>query len=195
VTGMSAAGAGPVCEPGPASPPSCSQIPSNEIGAPVSKTANLSSVTADDAAGPGRFDGPAGIVAGTVLRAAQLSAGLAQAELGEATNVEENTIAAWEDGIQSLADVPYPVLKKLETALTTAGAEPRLVSDLAAAVWCDLVVTAIADGRDVDCLMVDPAAAEEAFAELLTWSLPVSGRGATAPTSARGRCSSARTPA
>jgi transcriptional regulator with XRE-family HTH domain len=170
MTGGLPVGAGPACGPGPVSPPACGQIPSDEIGVPMSETAGLSSVTAAEGAGPGRLGSPAGIVAGPVLRAGRLSACLTQAELGEATGIETNTIAAWEDGIQSLADVPYPVFEQLETALTAAGAEPRLVSDLAPAVWCDLVVTAIADGQDAKCLMADPTAAEEAFAELLTWS-------------------------
>jgi transcriptional regulator with XRE-family HTH domain len=109
-------------------------------------------------------------VAGTVLKAARLSARLTQSELGEALGASEAAIAAWEDGTEPLAAVPYPIVESLETALT-ASAEPGLVTDLTAAIWCDLVITAVADTQDIDCLMADPTAAEEAFSELLAWSV------------------------
>lgn len=135
------------------------------------KIANLSGLKAAEGIEANQEPGSSsGVVAGTVLRAARLSARLTPAELGKAAGADETTIAAWEDGVQSVAEVPYPVFQQLERALTAASAEPRLISDLATAVWCDLVITAVATAQEVSCLMADPAAGEEAFAELLNWS-------------------------
>jgi len=58
----------------------------------------------------------------------------------------------------------------MEAALT-GSAEPGLVTDLTTAAWCDLVIAAVADAQDVSCLMADPTAAEDAFSELLAWSV------------------------
>jgi transcriptional regulator with XRE-family HTH domain len=114
---------------------------------------------------------PPGIVAGTVLRSARLSAGLGQAHLAAAIGADEATVRSWEDGSLPLASAAAPHVERLEKALRDAGAEPDLVADLAAGAWCDLVILAIADSEDVSCLMADPLAAENAFAELLAWSI------------------------
>ena len=112
-----------------------------------------------------------GIVAGAVLRAGRLSSGLSEALLAAAVDVDVATIHAWEDGSQPLASVPYPHVERLEAALRTAGAEPQLVADLDAAVWCDLAILALNGDGDMACLLADPVASQEAFRELLAWSL------------------------
>lgn len=136
----------------------------------MSTTTTLSSVPTADGTEENRPASPPGIVAGTALRAARLSARLTQAQLGEAIGVDEPSIAGWEDGTDPLAAVPYPVLERLEAELAAASGEPGLVRDLTIAIWCDLVITAIADSQDISCLLTDPTAAEEAFGELLAWS-------------------------
>jgi transcriptional regulator with XRE-family HTH domain len=170
MTGLPTANAWRARVAGPASPPNRSQVPSDKIGVPVSTTARLSNMAADNRAEVSQLASPPGIVAGTVLRAARLSARLARAELAESVGVDEATLAAWEDGAEPLAAVPYQVFEHLETALT-AGADPGLVADLTIGVWCDLVIAAVADAHDVACLMADPAATEQAFSELLAWSV------------------------
>jgi hypothetical protein len=112
-----------------------------------------------------------GAVAGAVLRAARLSAGSSEMLLATAAGVEEAAVRAWEDGTDPLASVPVPQVGRLKAALRAAGAEPRLVADLDAATWCDLVILAITAGEDAVCLLADPLVREEAFADLLTWSL------------------------
>jgi transcriptional regulator with XRE-family HTH domain len=109
-------------------------------------------------------------VSGTVLRAARLSAHRTQAHLAAVTGVDEANIAGWEDGTDPLAALAYPILERLEAELAAAGAQAVLVQDLTIALWCDLVIEAIAGSHDVSCLMADPAAAEDAFGELLAWS-------------------------
>ncbi|MGH3275540.1 MAG: helix-turn-helix domain-containing protein [Streptosporangiaceae bacterium] len=113
---------------------------------------------------------PPGAVAGTALRAARLSARLTQGQLAAGISVGEASIAAWEDGADPLAEVACPVLERLESALSAAQGDPALVSDLTTAIWCDLVLAAVAGCQDISCLMADPAAAEPAFRELLAWS-------------------------
>jgi hypothetical protein len=169
MTGTPSTHAGPARAAGPASPPINCQIAIDKIGVPVSTTQCLSSVPADGTRVSRLVSAP-GIVAGTVLRAARLSARLARQELADAVGADEATIAAWEDGIEPLADVPYPVFGRLEAALS-ADAERGLVTDLTVAVWCDLVIAAVANAQDVGCLMADPTAAGEAFGELLAWSV------------------------
>jgi DNA-binding XRE family transcriptional regulator len=137
----------------------------------VITAANLSSVSAADEADTTRIASPPGIVAGTVLRAARLSAHRTQAQLAEAIGVDEACIAGWEDGTDPLTAVAYPVLERLETKLAAARAEAGLVKDLAIALWCDLVIEALAGSQDIICLIADPAAAEDAFGELLAWSV------------------------
>ena len=112
-----------------------------------------------------------GVVAGAVLRAARLSAGLSAAQLAARADTDEVTVRAWEDGSKSLAFAPYSQVEQLKTALRAAGSDPRLVADLDAAAWCDLVVGALADASDVTCLLADPVACEDGFRELLAWSL------------------------
>ncbi|HUY48367.1 MAG TPA: helix-turn-helix transcriptional regulator [Streptosporangiaceae bacterium] len=172
MTEVTAVRAGPACTAGPASPPGRRQhqVPSDQIGVPVNMTASLSSVPAVDRTELGPLASPPGVVAGTALKAARLSARLTRSELGEATGTDEAAIAAWEDGAEPLAAVPYPVFGRLEAALT-GSAEPGLVTDLTTAAWCDLVIAAVADAQDVSCLMADPTAAEDAFSELLAWSV------------------------
>jgi transcriptional regulator with XRE-family HTH domain len=110
-----------------------------------------------------------GTVAGTVLRAARLSAHLTQAQLAEAIGVHEASLARWEDGVDPLTAVAYPILMRIEAKLVAAQADPDLVPDLTIAMWCDLVVGAAGASQDISCLMADPTAAEEAFGELLAW--------------------------
>jgi len=55
--------------------------------------------------------------------------------------------------------------------LRAAGADSRLVAELAIAAWCDLVILAITDAEDLSCLLTDPLATDPAFCELLTWSV------------------------
>jgi DNA-binding XRE family transcriptional regulator len=136
----------------------------------VSTTAKLSTVPESDEAEAIRLASPTGTVADTVLPAARLSAQLTQAQLAEAISAHEASIAGWEDGTYPLTTVAYPVLERLEAELTAAQAGPDLVSDLTIAIWCDLVITAVAASEDISCLMADPTAAEEAFSELLAWS-------------------------
>ena len=49
-----------------------------------------------------------GVVAGAVLRAARLSAGMSEAELAIAANLPSKTIRGWEEGSSLLAAVPLP---------------------------------------------------------------------------------------
>jgi transcriptional regulator with XRE-family HTH domain len=145
------------------------QVPGDKIGVPVSTT-TLSGLPAAAESEESRPASPPDIVAGTALRAARLSARLTQAQLGEAVGVDEPAVASWEDGTDPLTAIPYPVLARLESELTAAGSEPDLVHDLTIAIWCDLVITAIADSQEISCLLADPTTAEEAFGELLGWS-------------------------
>jgi hypothetical protein len=112
-----------------------------------------------------------GVVAGAVLRAARLSAGMSEAELAVAANLPLKAIRDWEEGSSLLAAVPLSEVERLQAALRQAGAEPGLVADFAAAAWCDLVVVAMINGEDTTCLMADPLSRDVAFGELLLWSL------------------------
>ena len=122
-------------------------------------------------AAPSRHATPAGVVAGAVLRSARLSSGLSRRLLAAAADVDEVTLCSWEDGSGPLAFVPVPQVQRLEMALRAAGAESRLVAELAIAAWCDLVILAITDAEDLGCLLADPLAADPAFCELLRWSV------------------------
>ena len=115
---------------------------------------------------------PSRDVAGTVLRAARLSAGLSSSRLAALADLAEPTILAWENGSSPLASVPVPQLQIVKDALTSAGAQDRLLADLDPAMWCDIIVAALAGGEDVSCLLADPLAADPAFTELLGWSSP-----------------------
>jgi DNA-binding XRE family transcriptional regulator len=108
-------------------------------------------------------------VAGTVLRAARLSAGLNQAQLAEAVGMAETTILNWENGAESLACVPMPVLEHVKEAMRGAGAHDQLLEDLDPAMWCDVVLATIAGSEDASCLLADPLTRVPAFAELLGW--------------------------
>lgn len=112
-----------------------------------------------------------GVVAGTVLRAARLSAGLSQAALATAATVTPGIVRSWENGSRPLASVPMPDVAQLETALRVHGADQQLIADLCAAAWCDLIILAVADHEDPTCLIADPVTSEVPFRELLTWSL------------------------
>jgi len=112
-----------------------------------------------------------GVVAGAVLRAARLSAGMTEARLAMAANLPLNDVRGWEEGSSLLAAVPLSEIERLQAALREAGAEPRLVADFAAAAWCDLVVVAMINDEDTTCLMADPLSRDVAFGELLLWSL------------------------
>ena len=108
-------------------------------------------------------------VAGTVLRAARLSAGLNRTQLAEASGIAEQTIASWENGTEPLACVPVPVLENVKEALRAAGAQDQLIADLDPAQWCDVVLATLAGSADASCLLSDPLAGVPAFAELLGW--------------------------
>ena len=113
----------------------------------------------------------AGVVAGAVLRGARLSAGISEASLAAASGVTEDTVRSWEDGSSPLASLPLPRFEDLEAALRDTGADQRIVADLAAAAWCDLIIVAITGHEDATCLTADPVTNEDAFGELLAWSL------------------------
>ncbi len=112
-----------------------------------------------------------GVVAGTVLHAARWSAVLSTTHLALAAGVIEAVVLSWEAGTSPLTSVPMPQIEQLEDALRAARAEHRLVADFAVAIWCDLVIQAITDGEDTDCLLADPLAGEDAFGELLAWCI------------------------
>ena len=112
-----------------------------------------------------------GMVTGAVLRGARLSAGISEAGLAAASGLDEDSIRSWGDGSSSLASVPLPDVEIVESALRDAGADPRLVDDLAVAAWCDLVLLAAIGSGDVTCLLADPVTSEDAFGDLLTWCL------------------------
>ena len=111
------------------------------------------------------------MVAGAVLRAARLSAGMTEARLAIAADLPLKAIREWEQGSSLMAAVPLPEVERLQAALRRAGAEPRVVADFAAAAWCDLVVAAMINDEDTTCLMADPLSRDVAFGELLLWSL------------------------
>jgi hypothetical protein len=79
--------------------------------------------------------------------------------------------AGHENGSRPLACVPFPQVQIVRDALRPAGAQDRLLADLDQAMWCDVVLAALAGGEDVSCLLADPLAAGPAFAELLGWVL------------------------
>jgi hypothetical protein len=112
-----------------------------------------------------------GLVAGAVLRAARLSAGMTEARLTIAADLPLKAIHEWEQGSSLLAAVPLAEVERLQAALRKAGADPRLIADFAAASWCDLVVVAMINDADTTCLMADPLSRDAAFGELLLWSL------------------------
>jgi hypothetical protein len=112
-----------------------------------------------------------GSVGAAVLSAARLSAKADCVTVASAMGVTEDSLRECERGVKSLALVPFPLIEKLQMALHDLGAEPSLVADIEAAIWCDLVIDAIAGGEDTSCLMADPLAGQAAFSELLAWSL------------------------
>jgi hypothetical protein len=115
-----------------------------------------------------------GAVSGAVLRAARLSAGISETVLASASGVGADTISSWEDGTSPLASVPVPQVDRVAAALSESGADPRIINDLGAAAWCDLVILAITGNRydkDAICLLADPVTSSEAFSQLLTWCL------------------------
>lgn len=112
-----------------------------------------------------------GVVAGAVLRAARLSAGMTEATLAIAAGLPIQTIQNWEEGSSLLAAVPLSEVEYLQAALRKSGAQPGLVADFGAAAWCDLVILAMINDEDTTCLMADPISREVAFGELLLWSL------------------------
>ncbi|MGH3276862.1 MAG: helix-turn-helix domain-containing protein [Streptosporangiaceae bacterium] len=112
-----------------------------------------------------------GAVAGAVLRAARLSAGLTEARLAIAAGLPLKTIREWEEGSSPLAAVPLAEVERLEAALRKTGADPRVVADFTTAAWCDLVILAMINDEDTSCLMADPISRDVAFGELLLWSL------------------------
>lgn len=108
-------------------------------------------------------------VAGTVLRAARLSAGLSTARLAADAGIDEQTILSWERGTEPLASTPVTQVETLTEALRIAGADEQLIADLDAAAWCDVVLDVMAAHADVSCLLADPLAREQTFGELLSW--------------------------
>ena len=132
------------------------------------------------AGGQRRHQPAPGLTAGAVLRAARHSAHVSTKALAFAARIHQDCLRDWEHGSSSLATVPAPDIQRLKTALTEHGADQRLVADLDAAAWCDLVIAAVAAGEPVSCLVADPITGERAFRELLSWSM-------TGPTPARYR--------
>jgi len=112
-----------------------------------------------------------GPVAGAALHGARLSAGVSQAVLAAAAGVSEDTIRSWEDGTSPLASVPLPQVESLEAALGDSGADPRLIADLSAAAWCDLLIAAIIGNEDASCLLADQLTSSDEFGEMLAWCL------------------------
>lgn len=114
---------------------------------------------------------PNGLIAAATLRAARLSASLSRRQLADAIYVRETDILSWEVGTTPLASTRVTVIEELKAALRAAGAEPDLIADMDAALWCDLVIEAITEYEDASCLLTDPQAAEPAFRELLAWAV------------------------
>jgi transcriptional regulator with XRE-family HTH domain len=128
--------------------------------------------------GPGQAHEPrwpvppaAGTVAGTVLHAARLSAGISEARLAQLCRVGERTTRAWEDGSRPLASVPRHSVARLQAVLTRLGADPQIVADFDAAMWCDLFFLGVAESGDTTCLLADPVAVSSSFREMLDWCL------------------------
>lgn len=116
-------------------------------------------------------EGRPGPVSAAVVRAARLSARADHAAIASKLGITEGSLQDWEQGAKPLSSVPFPLIQKLQAALTHLGAQPLLVADIEVAIWCDLVITAITTGEDTSCLMADPLANQAAFSELLAWSL------------------------
>jgi len=114
---------------------------------------------------------PKGIVAGTVLRAARLSAGVTETVLACEAGLPEELIRAWEDGSLAFASASETEAKQLKDALYGACAQDQLVADLDAAAWCDVLIAAISDQEDLSYILNDPIAGEKAFRELLAWAV------------------------
>ncbi len=110
-------------------------------------------------------------VSAAVLRGARLSARADHIAVANEAHIGQDRLRDWEQSLEPLASVPFPVIEKLQTALTNLGAQAQLVTDLEVAIWCDLVIEAIVSGEDTSCLMADPTAGLTAFSELLAWSL------------------------
>lgn len=72
---------------------------------------------------------------------------------------------------EPLAPVPVTQIERLKDALRATRADERLIADLDAAVWCDVVLDVMAAHADVGCLLADPVARERAFGELLSWAI------------------------
>ncbi len=138
---------------------------------PVTASASPNGRTNDKTGQPNDRIAHAGVVAGAVLRGARMSAGVSEASLAAASGVGEDTVRSWEDGSSPLASLPLPHLEGLEAALRDAGADQRIIADLGAAAWCDLIILAISGHEDAACLTADPVTSEDAFGELLAWSL------------------------
>lgn len=114
---------------------------------------------------------PERTVAGSVLRATRLSAALSRKQLATTAGVTEQTIHSFEIGREPLASLPVTQLDSLKDALRSAGAHDQLIADLEPALWCDAVLSAIAEHDDVRCLLADPLAREPAFGELIAWAV------------------------
>lgn len=125
----------------------------------------------DRAAQPGIRTRLCEVVAAAVLRAARTSARLTETGLAIVCEADEATIRAWEDGSLPLTTVPAPHLEQLKHALANAGASTRIVADLDAGAWCDLVMLAVASSDDCTGLLSDPISVEATFRELLAWAL------------------------
>ena len=125
----------------------------------------------DGVAQPGIRTRHCEVVAAAVLRAARTSARLTETGLAIACEADEATIRAWEDGSQPLTTVPAPQLERLKHALANAGASSRIIADLDAGAWCDLVMLATAGSEDCTGLLADPISVEATFRDLLAWAL------------------------
>ena len=112
-----------------------------------------------------------GTVAGAVLRASRRSARASTTTLATSASVPKNTITAWENGSSPLASQLMPTLQGLTAALAALGADPHLTGDLDAAIWCDLIFTAIGQHEDIICLLAEPITNDRRFRDLLSWTL------------------------
>jgi len=114
----------------------------------------------------GRRASPPGAVAGAVLRAARLSANLAVRGLAAASQMSHRRICWWERGDPQLGVESPATLTGLASALLAVQADPLIVADLGTAIWCDLVISGLTEGRPSH--LDEPA--DALVLELLAWA-------------------------
>jgi hypothetical protein len=124
-------------------------------------------------------------VAGAVLRAARNSAGISRATLAAMIGITGDAISVWERRPGQLASAPPSDVRRLQAALSGAGASRQMIADIEIAACCDLVVQAISRGESNTSSTGDTVPLATAFAELLIWA--VIGRTPTRYRSAQDR--------